>query len=118
MSLLSICGNPLMHCLRTLLLCVLTAGIAWTQPSAAPERADVEASVSGAVINDIVRRPIERIMPHQHNILGTEYYGESLSRGQIHAELVPDAARASINLVASGNTYSNVIGWKGSFIAY
>src|SRR5262245_7350091 len=104
--------------LQALVLVSLVAGAAPAQAAQPPDpesRPNLAFHASGRLINALVQRCVDRTEDVEEEILGTIYYGLSRTLAKVRAELVPDPSRGSIELVMTGATYSDTLGFRGIY---
>src|SRR5437868_5525037 len=98
---------------HALLLLGLAAGPAQSSAES-KEQPNLVASVSAALIEAIVRRPVDRLQPVEEEIVKTMFFGISRTCAEVHAELVPDPSHGAVEIVMRGGTRSLSTGYRGS----
>lgn len=83
-----------------------------------PPPASAIVDFSPAFISAIGERPSERVKPVRDCILGTTIRGCGLTKGQSRLELVPDPDRMVVDLVVTGQTWTDTVGTKGPVFVY
>jgi hypothetical protein len=97
---------------QALILSALIAGVAPAQSAAPVPRPNLQIRVSDWLVNAVVEESQDEVQPVQDCILGTWFTGLSRSHGQVHAELVPDPHHGTADIVLSGSSYSETIGFN------
>src|SRR5215212_3714265 len=74
--------------------------------------ANLVIDASGRLIHAVVKRDIDRIEPTHEIIQDTPVHGMSRTIGLVAAELIPDAHRASVDVVFRGLVMSETVGTR------
>jgi hypothetical protein len=76
-------------------------------------RPNVFLRVSDATIVAATARPIAETTPIRDLILGTTIRGQGMTRGQVEAQLIPSRRSAILDIVLTGTTDSDTVGYNG-----
>lgn len=87
-------------------------------PNEGPAQVDVIVDASGHLVEEFVRRPVDKMGPICREILGTQIRGTGRTIGFTGATLIPNENSAIIDLAVSGTTYSKTRGYNGPVIIH
>lgn len=75
-------------------------------------RPNLFGHTSEYLVSKGMERSVAETNPIHENILGTDVHGTGTTYGSTLAQLVPSTAYATIDLISSGTTYSNTVGYN------
>ncbi len=82
------------------------------------EKPNLFVAAKTQIVGAGIERALNDVMPLRDNINGTQISGTGRTVGQLKVELVPDARRATFDIMLSGVTYSNTVGYNGPATIY
>jgi len=103
---------------------ILSLAVQWLdQSNQAPElvselyqafsRPNVVVTIGGHLVQDAITRPVDRARPVRDCILGTRIIGNGRLQGQVLGRLAPSIGRVQVDLVLTGQFYSDSVGYNG-----
>ncbi len=107
-----------MNPLQTLVLAALVVGAAPSPAADPPAPPNLVVRVSDWLVNAAIQQARDELQPVEDCILGTWFLGISRSTGQLHAQLVPDPSHGVVDLVFTGASHAQSIGYRSDFRVY
>lgn len=77
------------------------------------EKPNLLVTINGNLVQQAIRRNVDRSRPIRDCILGTTIIGNGRLRGEVSSRLVPSRGRVQIELVLTGQFQSETVGYNG-----